>query len=137
VKFQIVDPRIRSVIAADTPNLNDACIIAGLSPLEVDHGTVARDDEGNGCAIVVYEFSLTKIEPKDGFYFSIGSQLFCGSAVLYAFDDTGEVDMESYPPIMFYKSYREVEAAIQRREIRRPYTAVNGEVLWQWGDKLL
>jgi hypothetical protein len=56
--------------------------------------------------------------------------------VLYAFDPAGEtINLELPPPVMFYKSHVEVEAAIQRGEIRRPEQSVNGVVFWQWPDK--
>ena len=57
--------------------------------------------------------------------------------MLYAYNEAGEtIDMPmDPPPVMFFKSHREVEAAIQRGEVRRPETAINDQVIWRWPEK--
>jgi len=74
-------------------------------------------------------------------YFSILRKLYGGNAVIYAEDRNGTlVTVPEPPPVMFYRSKVEVEAAIQRGELERPKTTINGELVWSWpnnkGDSL-
>lgn len=135
MKYSVVDPKARSVITVDAETYQEACMAANLEPGAMDHGVLFRDEDGNGMGIWVYEYSLM-VPPAEGYYFSIGPALYCGNAVIYGFDGMGEtIDIDKPPPIMFYKSHMEVEAAIQRQEIIRPHTSVNGEVFWEWPNK--
>jgi hypothetical protein len=130
----VIDPKRMLVDFTEVFETNDAYPLVGLVGGKVDFGTLARDpDTGITYNIIVYEFGLY-VPPEHGHYFSIGSSLYEGGAILFAADHMGET--VSYPatkpPVQFYRSGEEVEAAIQRREINRPYSAINGEVIWQW-----
>jgi len=136
MKFLLIDPKARKLHVGDFPELNDAKIAAGLNPREVDHGTVARR-----LSIVVYEFSLF-VPPEEQFYFSLGDQLFAGSAVIYQTNSIGEtvnfdktILTATFPNpgwLRWYRSVNEIEAAISGGTLRRPQTAVNDTVLWSW-----
>jgi hypothetical protein len=139
MNFIAIDPRQRTVKFVEAKTLTETYPAVGLDLGEVDHGTVLRDADGSGAAIVVYQYSLY-IPPEEAYYFSLGRTLYSGGAILYAFDSKGDTcDFKTIadapPPIMFYKDHHQVEAAIQRNEIARPITAVNDEVLWKWPDK--
>jgi hypothetical protein len=105
----------------------------GLSEVGVDHGRVYTDPfTGSRVAIVVHEFSLFA-PPEQQKYFSIMGRLYGGNAVIYAEDRDGQfITVPEPPPGMFYRSHIEVEAAIKRREVHRPETRINGELVWSW-----
>jgi hypothetical protein len=45
------------------------------------------------------------------------------------------VSVPTPPEVMFYRSHVEVEAAIQRGELARPETRINGKLIWSWPSK--
>lgn len=128
MRFVAIDPAQKTVDLIDAKTLTDTYSKVGLDPFQVDHGIIAR-----GIAIVVYEKGM-KADPNTVDFFSIGGHLFAGTAVLYAFDDNSRetINLNSKPPVMFYRSAREVEQAIARGEIYRPEIRVNGVVEWSW-----
>jgi hypothetical protein len=134
MRFVLIDAEHRTVrlVEAETPQ--HVYELVGLDALHVDHGVVARSNElGLGVAIVVFEHGLF-MPPAATFYFSISRQMYAGNAVLYAFDAAGQtISMPATPPpVTFYRSHREVEAAIARGEIDRPQTTFNGAPIWAW-----
>lgn len=134
MKFALIDTIQRKFWVAACDDLNAAKLLVGLKPLEVDHGVVMRNEDG-GIALMVAEFGL--FEPVDKqYFFSIGTHLYAGNAVLYAFDSSGDtVDFPSIRlPLRFFLNHREVEAAIADGEIVRPTMSVNDAVLWRWPD---
>jgi len=133
MKFIAIDPTKHTVEVVEAEDLTDVFEQVGLQKGRVDFGTLHRYPEnGDTINIVVYEFGLQK-PPDQGKFFSIGAGLFEGGAILFAADAMGDtVNLKAKPPVMFYRSYREVEAAIARGEVRRPATSVNGEVVWEW-----
>jgi hypothetical protein len=134
MRFVAIEAEARKLATVYAEVPQDVYELVGLDPLHVDHGVVYRSDlTGIGVAIVVFEHGLFA-PPEKTFYFSIGRQMFAGNAILYAFDGAGEtIDMpERLPPVMFYKSFREVERAIERGDIDRPATFVNGAPMWSW-----
>ncbi|HEY2242729.1 MAG TPA: hypothetical protein VGH47_00725 [Xanthobacteraceae bacterium] len=136
MRFLVVDAEHRTVRLVEADDPQHVYELAGLDALHVDHAIVARSNElGLGIGIAVFEHGLFA-PPAATFYFSIGRQMYAGNAVLYAFDAAGEtISMpRSPPPVMFYRSYREVEAAIARDEIDRPQTMMNGAAIWAWPE---
>jgi hypothetical protein len=134
MKFGLVNAVRRQFLVAVCDDLNAAKKLVGLDPLGVDHGVVMRNEDG-GIALVVAEFGL--FEPVDKqHFFSIGTHLYAGSAVLYAFDASGEtIDFPSIRlPIRFFLNHREVDAAIADGEIVRPQMAMNDVVFWRWPE---
>lgn len=132
MKFAVIHPSARVVNPADVPDLIDAEKLAGLTPGEVDHGTIRR-----GIGIVVGEFSL--FEPSDKqHYFAIGSRLYAGPAVLYAYDYAGQtVDFYFDGRQMigrWFDDASEVEAAIAGGVIVRPQVAIGDRVYWRWPE---
>jgi hypothetical protein len=114
--------------------LTDVYAMAGLKPDEVDHGCVHRYEGGQTVNIVVFEYS-NFVAKEQGHYFSLGGSLFQGGAVLYAANELGDtIDMIAKPAVMFYRSWLQVEEAIDRGEVQRPYMAVNGKVIWRWPE---
>jgi hypothetical protein len=132
MKFVIVDPWKHEVRRVNARDANEAEVMAGLQPGQVDFGEAAPN-----VGIIVFEFGLLE-PPAEQRYFTVGSWggLYAGAAVLYAFDDDGEtVDLDEPPPVRFLDTREEVEAAIAAGTVRRPYTSVNGVVLWEWPDQ--
>jgi hypothetical protein len=128
MKYVVVRAKEQRVETVDCRDLNEAKVLAGLKPMEVDHGTVCP-----GLGIVVYEFGLME---EGHSYFALGRALYAGNAVLYGYDlPTGEdadVDMGKVPEPMFMADAMEVERRIEEGKVQRPYTAVNETVLWVW-----
>ncbi len=131
-RYGIINPYTRQWFVIEADELDAAKVAAGIPPRECDHGKVTQD-----LAICVYEYGL--IEPRYGqTYFALLGALYAGGAVLYAIDrNTGAtVDFEPDPMLMgtlvFFADAQEAEAAIQRREVERPRTTVNGVVCWEW-----
>lgn len=127
MKFGIINPVEAKAEIVDLDDLDAAYAVAGLERGKVDFGSLSQH-----LACVVYEFGLFADESIG--YFSIGQHLFAGSCVLFACDDEGEtVDLEKMPPVKFYgRSAASVERAIRWRQVQRPETSVNGQVLWKW-----
>lgn len=127
MKFVVINPKNRSIDTVDVWKLQDAEAIAGLG--NVDHGSLCR-----GIGYVVYEFSMF-VPPSEQHYCGIAGHLIAGAAVLYGVDEAGEtIDLmkSQIPDVRFYLGVNDVEAAIERGEIKRPQIAVNNAVLWQW-----
>ena len=127
MRFVIVNPHKRTVAGVDVEGLIDAQALAGLG--NVDHGTLAP-----GLGYVVDEFGMfTPVSEQK--YFGLFGHLIAGPAVFYRFDEAGEtIDLRrsEFPEVRFYLGINDVEAAIDRREIERPFMAVNGVELWHW-----
>jgi hypothetical protein len=131
MRFLHVDPKARTVKPVDADSPSSA--VPSLTSLNTDHGVVSKDPDGGGISIIVYEYGLLEGE---GPYFSLGTQLYSGDAVLYAFDYAGEtIDMPKHldaiiPIWLADKS--EAELAIAAGVVRRPQAAINGLVTWEW-----
>ena len=135
MKFYAIKPADCAIEAIEASEPWEAYKTLGLDRMGVDHGVVARVADGGGVGIVVYEFSLF-VPVNEQRWFSIMGQLFGGNALLYGFDVHGETcDFDPPPPVVFYRSADEVEAAIARGEVKRPQMAVNQNVLWRWPDE--
>ena len=135
MKFVVIDPQLCKVAVEEANQLSDLYHSVGLPADQVEFSCVhSNEKSGETISIVVYEFGLFK--PKEmGKYFSLGGQLLEGGAILFAADYKGETISFVYkPPVVFYRSYVEVEQAIERGEVVRPEMAVNGEVIWKWPD---
>jgi hypothetical protein len=135
MRFVIVDPSSAKVKKVEAEKLHDVYPLVNLKPGEVDFATLYLDKEGWGVSIIVYELGLF-MPVEVARYFSIGNSLFVGGAVLFQFDaegDTIDFDLQP-PPVMFYRDHYEVEYAIQKGDIRRPITSINGEEVWRWPD---
>jgi hypothetical protein len=133
MNFIAIDPRRASVEIVSADELTDVYGRVGLEPGQVDHGVVHAFDNGESLNIVVYEAGLFRGD--QGRYFSIGTHLYEGGAVIYAADERGEtVSVNHKPPIMFYRDVREVEYAIETGEVVRPQRAFNEEVTWVWPE---
>jgi hypothetical protein len=134
MRFGAIDPRTTQVEFVDAADLDEAKKIVGLDPLRIDHGVLWRDFRTGGTAIVVYEFGFYL--PRDrARYFAIGRSLFVGSAVVYAFDATGEtVDLRELPAVFFFRDADEVERAIGTGQIVRPMMAINDQIVWRWPE---
>lgn len=129
MKFVVINPKARTIETVDAKELHDAERGAGLNPDSVDHGVLAP-----GLAYVVYEFGHF-VPAAEQSYFSINRTLISGAAVLYGIDEAGEtIDImkSGIPDVRFYLGANDVEAAIERNEIRRPQMAVNGQQIWAW-----
>lgn len=144
----IIEPAKRATRAfkVEQPDVAEAMHEAGLSPGQVDFGTIKRDpDTGDGISIVVAEFGMYEPVSQQN-YFVISRRLVAGNAVLFAFDRAGKtVEMKpgDLPIITYLNGVEEIEAAIGRGEVRRPklsITSVDGhgrattEHLWRWPD---
>lgn len=95
---------------------------------DVDHGIIFK-----GIAIVVGEHSLFEGQLQGRGFFSIGRHVFCGNAVMYAYDYAGEmIDMPLQPPpVVFYSSVENVKRAVQLDLITEPTIRINDEVTWR------
>lgn len=135
MRFIVIDPARCEVKMIEKKNLDDALRATGLRLSKVDFATLFVGDDGWGLEIVVYETGLRESPSKHRF-FSLGECLFAGSAIIFAFNAKGDTvtlpDIIRNPPVTFYRSYREVEAAIQRGELQRPQITANGKVVWEW-----
>ena len=136
MKFLLIDPKARRLRVEWFPDLFFAKLEAGLEPDQVDHGHVARN-----LSVVVFEFSLF-VPPEEQCYFSLGSKLFGGSAVMYQTDAAGEtIDFNTtistaiFPNpgwLRWYRSVAEIEAAISGGTLVRPQTMLNDTIIWAW-----
>jgi hypothetical protein len=126
-RFVVVNPRKRTKEIIECDSIVDAQASVGL--YGVDHGVICH-----GLGYCVYEYGLF-VPPLEQSYFGLGGHLIAGPAVFYGFDETGEtVDLRlsEFPDVRFYLGINDVEAAIDRGEIERPFMAVNGVELWHW-----
>ena len=134
MKFATIEPQLRRAQIGDYADLHAAERAVGLEPTKVDHGVVSRTRR-RGLSIVVFEFGMF-VPPPQQFYFAIGSHLYAGNAVLYAFAPAGEtIDIdEPLPPLDWFADASAVERAILRGAVMRPQLKVNGEVMWSWPE---
>jgi hypothetical protein len=126
--FIVVNPRRRAVEAVDANTVPEVRDMIGLG--NVDHGIAMP-----GLGYCVYEFSLF-VPPSEQHYFGLRGTLFAGPTIFYAFDavsgETLRLRRSEFPEVRFYLGINDVEAAIQRGEVERPFMAVNGVRLWEW-----
>ena len=126
-RFVVVDPRKRIVEGVSFDSLREAQAYAGLG--HVDHGVIVK-----GLGYVVDEFGMfTPVSQQK--YFGLFGTMIAGPAVFYAYDEAGDtIDLRrsEFPDVRFYLGVNDVEAAIDRGEIERPFMAVNGVELWHW-----
>jgi len=125
--FVIVNPRKRIIEGVQCDSVFEAQRHAGLA--KVDHGVIAK-----GLGYVVDEFGLF-VPTAEQYYFGLFGKLIAGTAVFYAFDQMGEalsLRTSEFPDVRMYLGVNDVEAAISRGEIERPFMAVGGAVLWEW-----
>lgn len=136
IKYARLQGRALSMIEAES--FDAAKTLAGLNPLEVDHGSI-----GNGLAIVVGEYSLYDKPADHHVYFACDGHLYAGAALFYQCDDAGETidlaSLETIPPLTFFDDVAAIEKAIQAGAVKRPHigvTVLRGlreeEVTWQW-----
>ena len=132
MKFVIIDPKQRTVTTVDCEDIIEAKALAGLG--DVDHSTIGRGPNG-GIAYCMGDQSMFDPPPAQQSYCGCAGRLIAGTAILYGFDEAGkEVDLmkSAVPDVQFYLGVNDVEAAIDRGEVKRPVIAVNGTVIWQW-----
>ena len=129
-KFILIDAAARTANIEDHRNLAMAEAAVGLDPKAVDHGTLRR-----GLGYTVFEFSLF-VPAETQHYFAIGSILFAGNCVIYAYDQSGEtIDVEKIDfPLHFFLHMQDVQNAIDDSMISRPEIRVNGKLHWRWPD---
>ena len=129
IRFGIIKAEQKKLTAHKFETYQEALEYAGLKSGSVDSGSLGRYH-----GIFVYEFGLFK-PVAESHYYSINGHLYEGNAVLYQTDEEGEtVDLETVPKITYYDHVAQVEAAIAKGDVARPYMAVNGKVIWQWPD---
>ncbi len=132
MRFLHIDPAAHKLTAIDAASVHEAH--PKLQIGNIDHGTVHRARDGSGVGIIVYQYGLLQ---GDGPYFALDGQLYAGDAILFAFDAIGEtIDMPPRVPIsmpIWLDTREDVELAIAAGRVERPQSAVNGEVVWQWG----
>jgi hypothetical protein len=127
MRFVTIDATKRRVDVVAANRIDQVLKLVGLDPGHVD---LTRACDGIG--IMVWEFGL-RADPETVKFFSLGDQVYAGNAVLFAYGEGGEsIDLADKPPVMFYRSAREVEMAIQRDEIARPTVVINGNLVWAW-----
>jgi hypothetical protein len=128
-KFVIIRPDEFTVTIEEHDDVPAAKRAAGLD--RVDHATLAP-----GVGMFVYEFGLLE-DPAQQHFFSLDGDLYAGGAVIYRENPDGDLDdVPGVPPIVFLgRGAARAEAAIERGTLRRPETAVNGQVLWRWPPK--
>lgn len=127
MKYGIIKPKQRQVLVEHFETIHDAQAFAGLD--NVDHGVLAT-----GLGYVVYEFAMF-VPPAQQSYFGLCGRLIAGPAVLYGFNKLGDtipLRRSEIPDVSFYLGVNDIEAAIERGEITRPYMEINNIRLWQW-----
>jgi hypothetical protein len=138
LEYVLVRPKQRRIETVACANFQDAQRLAGLDPMQVDFGTISRDEYGAGVGIVVYELGLYEKPEKIG-SFACGGQLYAGNAALFNYIAGGDSVSIRYPddspPITYLDSMTKVEQIIAKQLVVRPHMAVNGEMLWRWPDK--
>jgi hypothetical protein len=133
MNFVKIDPRSASVELVSANDVTGVYAQVGLKKNQVDHGVLYTLPNRESLNIVVYEAGLFKGD--QGHYFSIGSHLYEGGAVVYAADEAGEtVSLNHKPPVMFFRDVQEVEYAIATGEVVRPQRAFGKEVTWRWPE---
>ena len=133
MKYVIVDPRHRSASIVDASDGTIAMRRAGLSPTEVDHGTVVEAaGRQPGVGIIVAKLGMF-VPPEAQSYFAINRRLYAGAAVLYGFDTEGQtMDLNYFPAPTWLHNQTQVEMAIAIGTVERPEMAFKGNVYWRW-----
>ena len=138
--FAIIEPKLHRIRTGDFTDYKAAVVDAGLKIDELDFGTVAQWRDGRTLSIIVYEYGLMK--PDSEAYFGFNGQLYNGNAVLFQANAEGETI--SLDPNLtkhfetdcthfkWYADSAAVEVGITNREVARPQSSVNGEVVWEW-----
>jgi hypothetical protein len=132
MKFVIIDPKQRAVMSVNCEDIIEAQKMAGLG--NVDHGVLGMSPR-SGIGYCVDEYGLFDPPPAEQSFCGCAGRLIAGSAVLYGFDEAGEtIDLmkSAVPDVHFYLGVNDVEAAIDRGEIKRPIISVGDAVIWQW-----
>lgn len=129
-KYGILNIETRTFKALEFNTYNQAMANVGLKSGSVDFGNIAEN-----LSIIVYEYGLFR--GSAGKYWTLFNRLFEGNAVIFQSDEMGEtVDLEGenfiLDNIKFFNNINEVESAIDRGEVVRPKTSINGNVIWQW-----
>lgn len=136
MQFVTIDPRNATVEIVQAKEVTEVYERVGLERGKVDFATIHRyEDNGYTINIVVFEYGL--FLPSDqGKYFSLGSHLYEGGAVIFAADAIGNtIDIRAKPPVMFYRDGAEVENAIAAGVLQRPTIAINEKEIWSWPAK--
>jgi len=129
MKFVVIDPITRSVRTVDHETLREAQASAGLG--NVDHGMLSRN-----LGYVVYEFGLF-VPAERQYFFGMAGRLFAGRCVMYGCDERGEtvpLMKSQIPDVRWFLGKNDVEAAIVRGEIIRPYLAIGPDKIWEWPE---
>jgi len=132
MKFVIIDPKTRTITSEDCETIIEAQAIAGLG--NVDHGVLGVGPR-SGIGYCVDEYGMFEPPAAQQSFCGCAGHLIAGAAVLYGFDEAGEtIDLmrSAVPDVHFYLGVNDVEAAIDRGEIKRPVIAVGDAVIWQW-----
>lgn len=131
MRFGLVNATESTVQTSEFEDLQAAAKALGLRMGAVDFGGLTPN-----LNLIVYEFGLF-VDPDAQRFFAVGMQLYAGNAVIFQTNDAGDtVDLsEPLPLIRFFPTAKDVEQAISAGQIRRPQTAVNGQVTWQWNAK--
>lgn len=133
MNFIAIDPRTTSVEVVEAEGPTDVFERVGLKTSEVDHGTLYKYETGELICIIVYEAGLFKGDA--GRYFSIGTHLYEGGAVIYGADERGEtISISHKPPVVFYRDIAGVERAIASGEVLRPQRGFGGTITWKWPE---
>lgn len=129
MKFVAIYPNVKIIETIDAPEVPDALLMIGLTPGEVDHGMIAPR-----IGYVVHQYGLF-VPPADQSYCSVAGRLIAGPCLMYGVGEHGEtipLTKSIAPYVTFYLGVNDVEAAIARKEVRRPQMSVNGDVTWVW-----
>ena len=134
MNYVIIDPSLHQVHNLATTSFDDALMAAGLTPGEIDHGSIDPVFQ-----IAVYEWGL--MTPKIDRYFILAGRLYNGPAVLYAVSPRGDtipVDqnlaswLTTNNKIIWLDSRGEAIEAINRGDCEAVQTIVNGKVIWDF-----
>lgn len=136
MRFLVIDPQKREVRSVEAEGF-DALRGTELGKVGLDFSSTPI----RGLTLAIYEYSLVKPLPGAE-YWSWNGHLFCGTAILYWVDEGGEtvsvppeLDENVRPTWLMTADPNEVERKIERGEVRRPFTAVNGVRVWEWRPK--
>lgn len=140
--FAIIDPKTQTIRNFEAKDYFAAVEAAGLTVGKLDFGSVAVWNDSSSLSILVYEFSLLDSTYPDQ-YFVLENQLYNGPAVLFKSDSEGKTTdlpiglaehfaSEECTHFRWLGTIENVEKAITDKIVRRPQSAVNGTVVWEW-----
>jgi len=146
MKFIKIDPKARTVEIVEAPSVADACEKHIAVAHKSDNTGLDHTILGPGFGMFVYEWGLLGDYGQSyfGLKYADGKQnLFAYTAILYFYDGAGntitipakhadQIIATLKNILCFYADADAVESAIQRGEVIRPQTRVNGEVVWEW-----